>query len=180
MTDISLEAALIRFDSLVRRDPGPHGCWVWLGAKTEAGYGSFCTQRGITNSRLAHRWHWFARVGALRKDEALDHICSNRACVRLDHLRPVSWLENTMAGNSPPARNARKTHCSKGHQLPPPGSTQRRCRICHKESVREGIRRWRAAKAQAAEDAFWAEWNRMPHLGGYREARKEPSADDQK
>ena len=169
MVDFTLEDALIRFDSLVCRNPGPHGCWVWLGARTEEGYGTFYTQRGGTKSRLAHRWHWFVRVGPLRADEALDHICRNRACVRLDHLRPVSWRQNTLAGDSPFARNARKTHCLEGHPLEDLGAGGRRCRICHRESMRRKLQRRRAARAQAQADAFRDEWNRLPHLGGYQE-----------
>ena len=86
MVDFTPGDALIRFDSLICRNRGPHGCWAWLGARTAEGYGSFRTQRGGTRGRLAHRWHWLVRVGPLRPDHALDHICRNRACVRLDHL----------------------------------------------------------------------------------------------
>lgn len=156
-----------RFESLVERPAGRDACWVWQGALTRGGYGRFHSTAGPTTS-LAHRWYWWVRVGPLQPGLVLDHICRNRACVRLDHLRPVSPAVNTLAGDGPSARNARKVVCSKGHELEVVLRPLRRCPVCHREAMRRAQPRQRLAAAQAEREAFEAEWARLPHLGGYR------------
>lgn len=80
---------------------GPWVCYEWLGKKCHRGYGRFWW-RG--QWRQAHRmgWMWISRRGKLRTTEFeipeeaphLDHKCNNRACVRKEHLQPVTAKRN--------------------------------------------------------------------------------------
>lgn len=67
----------------------------------------------IGNQRIqAHRWVWELINGSIPKELVIDHICSNRKCVALDHLRLVSQQQNIMAGkHSIDNRN----YCNQGH-----------------------------------------------------------------
>ena len=60
----------------------------------------------------AHRWAWELVNGKIPTGLVIDHICKNKKCVALDHLRMVSQQENIMAG----LRNIdNRTHCNQGH-----------------------------------------------------------------
>ena len=60
----------------------------------------------------AHRWAWELVNGKIPADKVIDHICRNRACVAIDHLRIVTQQENIMAGNW---NIDNRTHCNQGH-----------------------------------------------------------------
>lgn len=96
------------------------GCWLWTGAKDpKAGYGRIWTGDGTD---LVHRVAWRLAGHELpdRKKTGLvlDHLCKNRACVNVDHLRVTTQHANsTENSDSPLAQNARKTHCRHGHPL---------------------------------------------------------------
>ena len=60
----------------------------------------------------AHRWAWELVNGKIPADKVIDHLCRNRACVALDHLRVVTQQENIMAG----LHNIdNRSHCNNGH-----------------------------------------------------------------
>lgn len=60
----------------------------------------------------AHRAAWMLANGPVPEGMVLDHICRNRACINLDHLRVVTQQENIMAG----LHNIdNRSHCNQGH-----------------------------------------------------------------
>lgn len=74
-------------------------CWEWLGARGQNGYGHFAPTRRKT--LYAHRYvfaHIYGRE--LLNGWEVDHLCRNRACVRLDHLQAVPNGFNRMQGNT--------------------------------------------------------------------------------
>jgi hypothetical protein len=59
-----------------------------------------------------HRWIWELVNGPIPKGFVIDHLCKNRACVSIDHLRMVTQQENIMAG----LHNIdNRSHCNQGH-----------------------------------------------------------------
>lgn len=110
-------------------------CWLWRGPINWAGYGVFVYRDcGKLKSTMAHRAVWKVLVGEI-PEETLDHHCSNKHCVNPGHLTPESLKYNVLRGESPPSKNARKTHCPKGHEYTRI-KYQRYCRQCHTESER--------------------------------------------
>lgn len=77
-------------------------CVEWEGRRTDLGYG----RRG---GRLAHRVAYEEQVGPIPEGHDLDHLCENRACVNVLHLKPATRLEHL-------ARHAAmRAHCRHGH-----------------------------------------------------------------
>jgi hypothetical protein len=111
----------IRFEAKI--DKRVLGCWEWTGAKTSAGYGQFQTGKYSTTGNplpeYAHRIAYELYVGPIGPGLTIDHLCRNRACVRPDHLEPVSVRENLMRGEGISARYARSDYCSRGHLKSP-------------------------------------------------------------
>lgn len=64
-----------------------HGCWVWTGAKTAAGYGA----AGI-DSRVVyvHRWVYEDLVREIPPELVADHLCMNPACANPQHIDLVT------------------------------------------------------------------------------------------
>ena len=69
------------------------GCWLWLGATTDNGYGSFWADG---RSHRAHRFAYAQFVGPIPSGLTLDHLCRNRICVNPKHLEPVTDRENIL------------------------------------------------------------------------------------
>ncbi len=107
---------MARFMALVSKLPDEPGCWLWTGYYTGGQYGGFYVAGKMLR---AHRFSYEALVGPIPDGLVLDHICRVRLCVNPSHLRVVTQFENTMIGEGVTARNARKTHCSKGHEFTP-------------------------------------------------------------
>lgn len=125
-------------------------CWIWTGAVQSSGYGSV----GIGNRRtaLVHRLSYEAHVGPIPDGYTIDHVvargCTDKRCVRPDHLEPVTIAENNRRG-----RVARGYfvggQCSKGHRLAGDNVriSRRRlvCRECKRLTRDQGnhaIREW--------------------------------------
>lgn len=67
----------------------------------------------INNQQIqAHRWVWELINGAIPEGLVIDHLCSNKKCVVLDHLRLVTQQENIMAGKH---NIDNRSHCNQGH-----------------------------------------------------------------
>ena len=118
-------------------------CWLWIAYRNWKGYGTFGV-RPTTGGRQyeivqAHRYAYLTLVGPITEGITLDHLCRVRHCVNPSHLEVVTNRENILRGIGPTARNARKTHCVKGHAFTEQNTYQRknesgkRCRICIKE-----------------------------------------------
>jgi len=67
------------------------GCWLWTGGLNKAGYGRLETADG---SDRAHRVSYARLVGPIPEGLELDHLCRTRACIRPDHLQPVTHHQN--------------------------------------------------------------------------------------
>lgn len=80
------EAFLARTEPIV----GDPGCIVWTGALTN-GYGCL---RIEGRTFRAHRWAWEQEHGPIPDGKVLDHICWNRACVNVAHLRLATRQQN--------------------------------------------------------------------------------------
>lgn len=113
-----------------------NACWLWQGTKSADGYGRF---RVSENKRLeaAHRYAYGLLVGPIPEGLTLDHLCRNPGCVNPDHLEPVTLRENILRSDGLPARNARKTHCDKGHPFSAENTYllggKRHCRQCGRD-----------------------------------------------
>ena len=132
------------------------GCWEWAAFVNPAGYGVFYLGEANPRWALAHRYAHAATHGPHDPTLELDHLCRNRKCVRPDHLEPVSHRVNVM--RSPvalAARQARQTHCKRGHEFTPentyqpPGRFQRMCRECYRLIYRPKSRpKWNARRRE--------------------------------
>lgn len=117
---------------------GANDCWLWTGAKYKEGYGQFRIS-SRDGRGLAHRFAYTISIGEIPAGLHIDHLCRVRACVNPYHLEPVTQQENTLRGESPAAKNAKKTHCPKGHpysggNLLVNKNNERRCRKCISET----------------------------------------------
>ena len=116
-----------------------NGCWEWQsGSKLPSGYGTFWwngSKKGI------HRVSHSVFNGPIPEGLDVDHICLNRGCANPAHLRAVTHRENMLYGNSLPARQARQTHCKRGHEFTPDNTkrqgNKRTCRTCLNAYKRE-------------------------------------------
>lgn len=90
----------------------------------------------------AHRWAWELINGAIPNGFVIDHLCKNKACVAIDHLRMVTQQENVMAG----LHNIdNRSHCNKGHlfegNIMVRKSGKRECAECNRERARANYRK---------------------------------------
>jgi hypothetical protein len=70
------------YKNFIERDDAK-GCWNWVGAKTQEGYG-VKKQGGTTTS--AHRVFYEVFNGALAKGDVVGQRCQNTSCVNPEHL----------------------------------------------------------------------------------------------
>lgn len=115
-------------------------CWLWTGVRHGPGYGRFRqTTKSSGRQAMAHRYSYELVHGPIPEGLQIDHLCRNPSCVRPDHLEAVTARENTMRSRAPSARNARKTHCPKGHPLSGDNvrlvGGRRNCSTCKREWV---------------------------------------------
>lgn len=111
-------------------------CWLWEASTDASGYGQFRVLPRPAGPTKAHRFAYEQIVGPIPDGLELDHLCRVRNCVNPDHLEPVPGAVNTLRGYGAPAKNARKTHCIRGHELPDEPNVKgvwRRCNACRRE-----------------------------------------------
>lgn len=122
------------------------GCWNWKGNKSKSGYGRI---RYLGKKVLVHRlmFAWITGKSlskvVSRNNLIIDHICNNKCCCNPDHLRLTTHKINMLRGNGPSARQARQTHCKRGHLLPTKKNKfgRRHCQICNTIWARENYRK---------------------------------------
>lgn len=123
-----------------RPELGP--CWEWT-ASRPAGYGHFAL-----NGRpvQAHRFAYEALIGPIPAGLDLDHLCRVRRCVNPAHLEPVTRGVNVLRGEGLSAKQARQTHCKRGHPFDAENTHvgangKRYCRICQHERNKQRNRK---------------------------------------
>lgn len=115
-------------------------CILWTG-NTFTTHGN---TYGILSGKkmvLAHRDAYEKVHGKIPDELVIDHLCRNGLCVNIKHLEAVTNVENVMRGNGAGAKNARKTHCNRNHELTPDNvfnrsNGKRDCKLCDK--IRRG------------------------------------------
>lgn len=122
-------------------------CWLWTGAVSDTGYGSFNT--GNKTWMGAHRYAYRRLVGEPVEGMHLDHKCRNRRCVNPDHLEEVTPRENASRGFGWGQNNATKMTCPHGHAFTDNniyrqtfvvnGNVRNRrvCKACHRRVMAE-------------------------------------------
>lgn len=121
------------------------GCWLWRGAVTARGYGAIAGKYDPARRRAtqlaAHRLSYELLIGPIPEGAHLDHLCRNPGCVNPTHLEPVTPRENILRSPvAPPALNALKHTCPRGHEYTPENTRiykgRRHCRACDRERPR--------------------------------------------
>jgi hypothetical protein len=133
-------------DKFVVPEPNS-GCWIWLGAlrSKRSGYGSYHFEgKQYATHILAYK----LLKGSYAANLQLDHLCRIRCCCNPDHLEPVTAKINLLRGESPAAKNSKKTHCPKGHPFTADNlvnlrTGERSCRTCTNDRARERARAFR-------------------------------------
>lgn len=78
-------------ESLKKYTEWRNGCLVWNGYGNNNGYGRISVKgRQI----LVHRHVWEKASGAIPEGMQIDHVCHNRGCVNIEHLRLVTIQQN--------------------------------------------------------------------------------------
>lgn len=89
--------------------PDQNGCLNWQGFITVNGYG----QKTAGGKRYyAHRYAYEQQRGPISEALVIDHLCSNRRCVNVEHMEVVTIAENTRRGSK--KRWERERGCSRG------------------------------------------------------------------
>jgi len=99
-------------------------------------------------SVLVHRWVWEQINGPIPEGLEVMHICDNRACYRLDHLRLGTHSDNMRdmhtKGRAGGGRKWRATHCPQGHAHAEHAYYDKNngphCRVCDAARHREARR----------------------------------------
>ena len=111
------------------------GCWKWLGATNNQGYGEFSINHKMVR---AHRFSYQIHESTIPEGLVIDHKCRNVWCVNPKHLEPVTNKENLNRGRS---ANREKTHCMKGHEYNQINTyyhnNNRHCRTCKLDNTRK-------------------------------------------
>ena len=96
-----------------RPELGP--CWICHRKVGSNGY-IHMTKFQLKRTR-PHRLAYELVKGPIPQGLHIDHLCRNRICVNPDHMEPVTLVENVMRGESIFAKQARQTHCKRGHEF---------------------------------------------------------------
>ena len=104
-------------------------CLEFTGARSRDGYGLVKREAKL---KQAHRAAYEEFVGPIPDGLQLDHLCRNRACIRPDHLEPVTAQVNTQR-----SAIATRPVCLQGHPYDRVDSRgHRECSVCRRASYR--------------------------------------------
>lgn len=73
-------------------------CLIWTGSTAGRGYGTIRRSDG-PGILYAHRVVWEHHHGTIPDGTEIDHVCRQRLCANIDHLRLVSHDENMRRKN---------------------------------------------------------------------------------
>lgn len=96
-TTSAVKTIACRINAKAKRKKGPcfkilkNGCWMWLRAIKNNGYGEIMVNQKFYYS---HRFMYEKKKGKIPKNYQLDHLCRNRWCCNPEHLEPVTQKEN--------------------------------------------------------------------------------------
>lgn len=152
ITQDIIDAAIDRLHLQSRHDPKT-GCINFTGRKNSNGYGS------IQVKGVVYATHRIMAVagGKMSPDSplAVDHLCSNKACMNPDHLEAVTASVNNKrayergerARTTPNNANLAKTHCPQGHEYSSENTymnvadRRRHCKTCNRFRLAESRRK---------------------------------------
>lgn len=77
-------------------------CRIWTGAVDAAGYGH---KRWNGRPQTVHRLKWISANGPIPVGMVIDHICWNKACINIEHLRLVTHAQNMQYRPGPPSNS---------------------------------------------------------------------------
>lgn len=77
-------------------------CLIWTGGLTSNGYGSM---HYSGKAGYAHRYAWEVENGPVPDGSLVDHVCHNKRCVEVRHLRLATKSQNGAHRASAPANS---------------------------------------------------------------------------
>lgn len=141
-----MELTIDRLSKYLNRTQLNGDCLEWTGCKR----GGYALVTVNNKSYNLHRYLYELVYGAIASNPSdplvVDHLCRNRACIKINHLELVTNSENLRRGL------ASKTHCANGHAYNSHNvrinkyTGHRYCRLCNLKSKREYQRRYMEAK----------------------------------
>lgn len=127
-------------------------CHIVRGEPLDTGYFQVSF---LSRTMPLHRYIWEREFGPIPKGMVVDHVCRERTCCNVDHLRVVTQKQNVhenCVGNCFQLELA-KTHCPQNHPYDDTNTSYRKdgsriCRQCHRErSARRYHQRMEALRA---------------------------------
>ena len=130
------------------KNPELGHCWLWLAGCSGDGYGAFWFEGKTVR---AHRFSLWLVGRNIPEGMQPDHLCEVTICIRPEHIKVTTPRDNVRRTDSPPAENARKTHCLNGHLLSgnnlyTQGVRRRVCITCRRQ--RRMARYWSLSKQE--------------------------------
>jgi HNH endonuclease len=125
----------------------PSGCRISTYSVASHGYAQIgWKDEGRMTGTTAQRAAWTYKNGQIPPGLTVDHLCKNRRCVNVDHLRLLTNYEN---GRRTAGRDWPVGECANGHPnselIIADGGRRTRCRLCRNQHQRT----YRARKATA-------------------------------
>lgn len=121
-----------------------NGCHISTYSVASHGYAQigWMTKQHGHGGTTAHRAAWVHVHGQIPDGMTIDHVCKNRRCVNVDHMRMLTNYENARRTDG---RDWPLGECANGH----PNSEnidvngKHHCRICHAEWKQRGVAKTR-------------------------------------